>query len=164
MKLSEICAITDFFPDVDEWLWIQARNRRLWSRNKDDRKNYVGNFSEMCLEDWAYDCEEYEKQIRSVNQSLVEAFAGIKARLFDDTTFPQFLDSITFERDGEISKVCSPYGTIAFADYEEDDKFGLAAKYIEVLIESEKIFIEGFEVWDEFFACAIGAKFSDKLG
>lgn len=47
--------------------------------------------------------------------------------------------------------------------YDEYTKLELVAMYIEDLIENGDIYIEGFEVWDEWFACAIGAKFSDTL-
>ena len=43
--------------------------------------------------------------------------------------------------------------------FEEDDKVGLAAKYIEVLVEDEKIFLEYID--EAEFACMLGASLSD---
>ena len=43
--------------------------------------------------------------------------------------------------------------------FEEDDKVGLAAKYIEVLVEDEKIFLERIDEVE--LVCMLGASLSD---
>jgi hypothetical protein len=43
--------------------------------------------------------------------------------------------------------------------FEEDDKVGLAAKYIEVLVENEKIFLERIDEVE--LICRLGIKFGE---
>ena len=114
MTISEFCAITDFFPNRDEWLWelerIQVTNavkqldRNCWVYAS-DLKRIIDNYNE--------DYKTFEATFHNINQSLIAAFAALKARILDASNLPQFLESITFQRNGEVSIVSSSYGTVA---------------------------------------------------
>ena len=118
MTISEFCAITDFFPNRDEWLWelerIQVTNAvKQLDRNRwvyaSDLKRIIDNYNE--------DYQKFKDELPKINQSLVDAFADIKARLFDDTNFCQFLDLLTFKKVEEYNQVRSPYGAVTFARF-----------------------------------------------
>ena len=116
MTISEFCAITDFFPNRDEWLWelerIQVTNavkqldRNCWVYAS-DLKRIIDNYNE--------DYKTFEATFHNINQSLIAAFAALKARILDASNLPQFLESITFQRSGDVSTVSSPYGTVSMA-------------------------------------------------
>ena len=116
MTISEFCAITDFFPNRDEWLWelerIQVTNAvKQLDRNRwvyaSDLKRIIDNYNE--------DYKTFEATFHNINQSLIAAFAALKARILDASNLPQFLESITFQRNGEVSTLSSPYGTVSMA-------------------------------------------------
>ena len=116
MTISEFCAITDFFPNRDEWLWelerIQVTNAvKLLDRNRwvyaSDLKRIIDNYNE--------DYKTFETTFHNINQSLIAAFAALKARILDASNLPQFLESITFQRNGDVSTLSSPYGTVSMA-------------------------------------------------
>ena len=116
MTISEFCAITDFFPNRDEWLWelerIQVTNGvKQLDRNRwvyaSDLKRIIDNYNE--------DYKTFETTFHNINQSLIAAFAALKARILDASNLPQFLESITFQRSGDVSTVSSPYGTVSMA-------------------------------------------------
>lgn len=114
MTISEFCAITDFFPSSDEWLWeldriqttraVKSFGNYCWVYSS-DLKRIIDNYNE--------DYQKFKEELPKINQSLVDAFADIKARLFDDTNFCQFLDLLTFKKVEEYNQVLSPYGTVA---------------------------------------------------
>ena len=116
MTISEFCAITDFFPNRDEWLWelerIQVTNGvKQLDRNRwvyaSDLKRIIDNYNE--------DYKTFETTFHNINQSLIAAFAALKARILDASNLPQFLESITFQRNGDVSTLSSPYGTVSMA-------------------------------------------------
>ena len=116
MTISEFCAITDFFPNRDEWLWelerIQVTNGvKQLDRNRwvyaSDLKRIIDNYNE--------DYKTFETTFHNINQSLIAAFAALKARILDASNLPQFLESITFQRNGDVSALSSPYGTVSMA-------------------------------------------------
>lgn len=116
MTISEFCAITDFFPNRDEWLWelerIQVTNAvKQLDRNRwvyaSDLKRIIDNYNE--------DYKTFETTFHNINQSLIAAFAALKARILDASNLPQFLESITFQRNGDVSTLSSPYGTVSMA-------------------------------------------------
>ena len=116
MTISEFCAITDFFPNRDEWLWelerIQVTNAvKQLDRNRwvyaSDLKRIIDNYNE--------DYKTFETTFHNINQSLIAAFAALKARILDASNLPQFLESITFQRHGDVSTLSSPYGTVSMA-------------------------------------------------
>ena len=116
MTISEFCAITDFFPNRDEWLWelerIQVTNGvKQLDRNRwvyaSDLKRIIDNYNE--------DYKTFEATFHNINQSLIAAFAALKARILDASNLPQFLESITFQRNGDVSTLSSPYGTVSMA-------------------------------------------------
>ena len=116
MTISEFCAITDFFPNRDEWLWelerIQVTNdvkqldRNCWVYAS-ELKRFIVNYNE--------DYKTFEATFHNINQSLIAAFAALKARILDASNLPQFLESITFQRNGDVSILASPHGTVAMA-------------------------------------------------
>ena len=116
MTISEFCAITNFFPNRDEWLWelerIQVTNAvKQLDRNRwvyaSDLKRIIDNYNE--------DYKTFETTFHNINQSLIAAFAALKARILDASNLPQFLESITFQRNGDVSTLSSPYGTVSMA-------------------------------------------------
>ncbi len=116
MTISEFCAITDFFPNRDEWLWelerIQVTNAvKQLDRNRwvyaSDLKRIIDNYNE--------DYKTFETTFHNINQSLIAEFAALKARILDASNLPQFLESITFQRNGDVSSLSSPYGTVSMA-------------------------------------------------
>ena len=116
MTISEFCAITDFFPNRDEWLWelerIQVTNGvKQLDRNRwvyaSDLKRIIDNYNE--------DYKTFEATFHNINQSLIAAFAALKARILDSSNLPQFLELITFQRNGDVSTLSSPYGTVSMA-------------------------------------------------
>ena len=116
MTISEFCAITDFFPNRDEWLWelerIQVTNAvKQLDRNRwvyaSDLKRIIDNYNE--------DYKTFETTFHNINQSLIAAFAALKARILDASNLPQFLESITFQGNGDVSTLSSPYGTVSMA-------------------------------------------------
>ena len=116
MTISEFCAITDFFPNRDEWLWelerIQVTNGvKQLDRNRwvyaSDLKRIIDNYNE--------DYKTFEAAFHNINQSLIAAFAALKARILDASNLPQFLESITFQGNGDVSTLSSPYGTVSMA-------------------------------------------------
>ena len=116
MTISEFCAITDFFPNRDEWLWelerIQVTNAvKQLDRNRwvyaSDLKRIIDNHNE--------DYKTFEATFHNINQSLIAAFAALKARILDASNLPQFLESITFQRNGDVSTLSSPHGTVSMA-------------------------------------------------
>ena len=114
MTISEFCAITDFFPNRDEWLWelerIQVTNavkqldRNCWVYAS-DLKRIIDNYNE--------DYKTFEATFHNINQSLIAAFSALKARILDASNLPQFLESITFQRNGDVSTLSSPHGTVS---------------------------------------------------
>ena len=116
MTISEFCAITDFFPNRDEWLWelerIQVTNavkqldRNCWVYAS-DLKRIIDNYNE--------DYKTFETTFHNINQSLIAAFAALKARILDASNLPQFLESIMFKRNGDVSILSSPRGTVSMA-------------------------------------------------
>ena len=118
MTISEFCAITDFFPSSDEWLWeldrvqttraVKSFGNYCWVYSS-DLKRIIDNYNE--------DHKTFEAAFHEINQSLIDAFADIKARLFDDTNFCQFLDLLTFKKVEEYNQVLSPYGAVTFARF-----------------------------------------------
>ena len=116
MTISEFCAITDFFPNRDEWLWelerIQVTNGvKQLDRNRwvyvSDLKRIIDNYNE--------DYKTFETTFHNINQSLIAAFAALKARILDASNLPQFLESIIFQRNGDVSILSSPHGTVSMA-------------------------------------------------
>ena len=116
MTISEFCAITDFFPNRDEWLWelerIQVTNavkqldRNCWVYAS-DLKRIIDNYNE--------DYKTFETTFHNINQSLIAAFAALKGRILDVANLTQFLESIIFQRNGDVSILSSPHGTVSMA-------------------------------------------------
>ena len=46
---------------------------------------------------------------------LIAAFAALKERILDASNLPQFLESITFQRNGDVSTLSAPHGTVSMA-------------------------------------------------
>ena len=114
MTISEFCAITDFFPSSDDWLWELERIQVTRAVNQLDRNRWVYSSDlKRIIDNYNEDYQKFKEELPKINQSLVDAFADIKARLFDSSNFPQFLESITFQRNREVSIVSSSYGTVA---------------------------------------------------
>ena len=116
MTISEFCAITDFFPSSDDWLWELERIQVTRAVNQLDRNRWVYSSDlKRIIDNYNEDYQKFKEELPKINQSLVDAFADIKARLFDDTNFCQFLDLLTFKKVEEYNQVLSPYGTVTFA-------------------------------------------------
>ena len=118
MTISEFCAITDFFPSSDEWLW--ELDRVQTTRAVKSFGNYCWGYSSdlmRIIDNYNEDHKTFEAAFHEINQSLIDAFADIKARLFDDTNFCQFLDLLTFKKVEEYNQVLSPYGAVTFARF-----------------------------------------------
>ena len=118
MTISEFCAITDFFPSSDEWLW--ELDRVQTTRAVKSFGNYCWVYSsdlKRVIDNYQEDYQKFKEEIPKINQSLIDAFADIKARLFDDTNFCQFLDLLTFKKVEEYNQVLSPYGAVTFARF-----------------------------------------------
>ena len=114
MTISEFCAITDFFPSSDDWLWELERIQVTRAVNQLDRNRWVYSSDlKRIIDNYNEDYQKFKEELPKINQSLVDAFADIKSRIFDSSNLPQFLESITFQRNGEVSIVSSPYGTVA---------------------------------------------------
>ena len=118
MTISEFCAITDFFPNRDEWLWELERIQVTRAVNQLDRNRWVYSSDlKRIIDNYNEDYQKFKEELPKINQSLVDAFADIKARLFDDTNFCQFLDLLTFKKVEEYNQVRSPYGAVTFARF-----------------------------------------------
>ena len=118
MSLSEICAITDFFPSSDDWLWELERIQVTSAIKQLDSNRWVYcSDLKRIIDNYNEDHKTFEAAFHEINQSLVDAFADIKARLFDDTNFCQFLDLLTFKKVEEYNQVLSPYGAVTFARF-----------------------------------------------
>ena len=118
MSLSEICAITDFFPSSDDWLWELERIQVTSAIKQLDRNRWVYcSDLKRIIDNYNEDHKTFEAAFHEINQSLVDAFADVKARIFDSSNLPQFLESITFQRNGEVSIVSSSYGTVALTRF-----------------------------------------------
>ena len=114
MTISEFCAITDFFPSSDDWLWELERIQVTRAVNQLDRNRWVYSSDlKRVIDNYQEDYQKFKEEIPKINQSLIDAFADIKSRIFDSSNLPQFLESITFQRNGEVSIVSSSYGTVA---------------------------------------------------
>ena len=114
MMISEFCAITDFFPSSDDWLWELERIQVTRAVNQLDRNRWVYSSDlKRIIDNYQEDYQKFKEEIPKINQSLIDAFADIKSRIFDSSNLPQFLESITFQRNGEVSIVSSSYGTVA---------------------------------------------------
>ena len=114
MTISEFCAITDFFPSSDDWLWELERIQVTRAVNQLDRNRWVYSSDlKRIIDNYNEDYQKFKEELPKINQSLVDAFADIKSRIFNSSNFPQFLESITFQRNGEVSIVSSSYGTVA---------------------------------------------------
>ena len=114
MTISEFCAITDFFPSSDDWLWELERIQVTRAVNQLDRNRWVYSSDlKRIIDNYQEDYQKFKEEIPKINQSLIDAFADIKSRIFDSSNLPQFLESITFQRNNDVSSVSSPYGTIA---------------------------------------------------
>ena len=114
MTISEFCAITDFFPSSDDWLWELERIQVTRAVNQLDRNRWVYSSDlKRIIDNYNEDYQKFKEELPKINQSLVDAFADIKSRIFDSSNLPQFLESITFQRNGEVSIVSSSYGTVA---------------------------------------------------
>lgn len=114
MMISEFCAITDFFPSSDDWLWELERIQVTRAVNQLDRNRWVYSSDlKRIIDNYNEDYQKFKEELPKINQSLVDAFADIKSRIFDSSNLPQFLESITFQRNGEVNIVSSSYGTVA---------------------------------------------------
>ena len=114
MTISEFCAITDFFPSSDDWLWELERIQVTRAVNQLDRNRWIYSSDlKRVIDNYQEDYQKFKEEIPKINHSLIDAFADIKSRIFDSSNFPQFLESITFQRNGEVSIVSSSYGTVA---------------------------------------------------
>lgn len=114
MTISEFCAITDFFPSSDDWLWELERIQVTRAVNQLDRNRWVYSSDlKRIIDNYQEDYQKFKEEIPKINQSLIDAFADIKSRIFDSSNLPQFLESITFQRNGEVSIMSSSYGTVA---------------------------------------------------
>ena len=109
MTISEFCAITDFFPSSDEWLWELERIQVTSAIKQLDRNRWVYcSDLKRIIDNYQEDYQKFKEELPKINQSLVSTFANLKARIFDASNLSQFLESITFQRDGEVSTVSSP--------------------------------------------------------
>ena len=118
MMISEFCAITDFFPSSDDWLWELERIQVTRAVNQLDGNRWVYSSDlKRIIDNYNEDYQKFKEELPKINQSLVDAFADIKARLFDDTNFCQFLDLLTFKKVEEYNQVLSPYGAVTFARF-----------------------------------------------
>ena len=116
MTISEFCAITDFFPNRDEWLWELERIQVTRAVNQLNRNRWVyASDLKRIIDNYNEDYKTFEATFHNINQSLIAAFAALKARILDASNLPQFLESITFQRSGDVSTVSSPYGTVSMA-------------------------------------------------
>ena len=114
MTISEFCAITDFFPNRDDWLWELERIQVTRAVNQLDRNRWVyASDLKRIIDNHNEDYKTFEATFHNINQSLIAAFSALKARILDASNLPQFLESITFQRNGEVSIVSSSYGTVA---------------------------------------------------
>ena len=116
MTISEFCAITDFFPSLDEWLW--ELDRVQTTRAVKSFGNYCWVYSsdlKRVIDNYQEDYQKFKEEIPKINQSLIDAFADIKSRIFDSSNLPKFLESITFQRKGDVSILSSPHGTVSMA-------------------------------------------------
>ena len=116
MTISEFCAITDFFPNRDEWLWELERIQVTRAVNQLNRNRWVyASDLKRIIDNYNEDYKTFEATFHNINQSLIAAFAALKARILDASNLPQFLESITFQRNGDVSTLSSPYGTVSMA-------------------------------------------------
>ena len=116
MTISEFCAITDFFPNRDDWLWELERIQVTRAVNQLDRNRWVYSSDlKRIIDNYNEDYKTFETTFHNINQSLIAAFSALKARILDASNLPQFLESITFQRSGDVSTVSSPYGTVSMA-------------------------------------------------
>ena len=116
MTISEFCAITDFFPNRDEWLWELERIQVTRAVNQLNRNRWVyASDLKRIIDNYNEDYKTFEATFHNINQSLIAAFSALKARILDASNLPQFLESITFQRSGDVSTVSSPYGTVSMA-------------------------------------------------
>ena len=116
MTISEFCAITDFFPSSDEWLW--ELDRVQTTRAVKNFGNYCWVYSsdlKRVIDNYQEDYQKFKEEFPKINRSLIDAFADLKSRIFDSSNLPQFLESITFQRNDDVSTVSSSYGTVALA-------------------------------------------------
>ena len=116
MTISEFCAITDFFPNSDDWLWELERIQVTRAVKQLDRNRWVYSSDlKRIIDNYNEDYKTFEATFHNINQSLIAAFAALKARILDASNLPQFLESITFQRTGDVSTLSSPYGTVSMA-------------------------------------------------
>ena len=116
MTISEFCAITDFFPNRDEWLWELERIQVTRAVNQLNRNRWVyASDLKRIIDNYNEDYKTFETIFHNINQSLIAAFAALKARILDASNLPQFLESITFQRNGDVSTLSSPHGTVSMA-------------------------------------------------
>ena len=80
MTISEFCAITDFFPSSDDWLWELERIQVTRAVNQLDRNRWVyASDLKRIIDDYTEDCKTFEAAFHEINQSLIDACANLKS-------------------------------------------------------------------------------------
>ena len=117
MTVEDMSEITDFFPDIDEWLRNESISIIMPAVDKVEKTYGYYDYEDLeeIMDKWQRNRETFEKHFERINQDLVAAFKNLKELRIDDENFCDFLDGITFHYNKYECKISSYYGTRSYS-------------------------------------------------
>lgn len=101
------------------------------------------------------------RDLDDVKKGLLKSVKELQSIIIGFNDFDKFLDELIFTDHKDYTDIRSKYLEKRFIWFTEGYKFEAVGKYIETLVDEGYIILQDFDVWDEFFAVALGAKFGE---
>lgn len=153
-KLDEV---EDFFPKRQELL-KQAEKDFIQAKIINS-----GDFSSGNLQELADDCNDelsaLEVAFEEANDELVRDIFDLSYKTIADDDFYEFLDELSLVGYSNHVAISSKYSNHITRVLTWDDLYDGIGIYIEKLIERKELILDGFDVWDDFYADVVYDKF-----
>lgn len=155
--LEELDAVEDFFPNRQEIL--EQAEKDFVQANLNNSFDFLsGNLQEL-----ADDCKDEISALKvafeEANGELIRDIFKLSFKTITTDKFYDFVNDLScigYSNHVAISSIYSPHITRVLT---KDDLYDGIGIYMEKLIERKELILDGFNVWDDFYADVVCEKF-----
>lgn len=163
ITVYDAAEITDFFPTIDKTLKGLKKDYEPIDKSEVNFDAFPRSMRDKMRKSssWIIEVNAIKLQVQEINYLLSTDFKEIAEKTITSEKFAKFLEEIDIRTDN-VMKISSKYTPNKFMWCTDGYLLEAVGEYLKDLVDRKIIYLEGFEVWDEFFALTLGSMFGDK--
>ncbi len=160
LTLNQAVNATDFIPNREDFLSNEESSFITYSIEKELENDvvYSGNL-EKIISSWDMESKVLNDELDEINTIILSSIKKLALSVVDYSKFDSFLDDLVFVKFEHGIKITSKHTPSKFMWCTDGYLIEAVGEYIRDLVDNEIIFLDGFEVWDEFFALTLASRF-----